>query len=1399
MHGRSSIADYRERCGFVMLQLLLLVLPLASRTSGFVPRDSWKDWGIGLQGIGGRCGRPPQPPESRVTLESVNGATIAKYHCYGDRYIHGPSELRCNQRIGIWMPVGRYYGHGPVCSVCPSGWLGQQNNCYRVIVTSLSQEARMWRVDWLAARSACAQSNNATLAEIPNAETEQLFERLIGGTFAGTPYVVDQYGNRVPRHTAFRGAWVGLSDIGTPGIMTWSFSNRTWTQVGFAPSGLPLTTPALTSPNSRSYCLRLRSVVGNTGWDIADCGAFLSAAICQQQGYVTCGDPITPANGDSTLSNRKQTASFACKLGYRMLGPAEYSCDTRTARWMADGQEVVTNTTMCVAVTCPAPNISEFHLHQVAPRQEETYLFGTRLHFTCKSHLYEPDGSSQGNHSVECLPSGRWSEMVQPCKKTTCTLNLGHGHHVNSTKLSPNTKYALYDSVTFRCRSGYYLDKGSRQLPLTIHCVAENTWSSQPITCKRCKCVEDEHATHCNWMTGECLCKEGNLVEGKDCNLCKANTYRSDDDEPCLDCACNLAGVKTVAGGNPSKCNASTGQCDCKCGCTGRACDVCNLVCPAEDNYTRNLTVRGTLDWPQANPGDTVTRECTYGGVAVRRCVCNATSSSVAWETADTSDCKYNPDPDAALNALLNLVVTEDNAGELSGAMNGVTADSSKIGGTTLDLGAKVVSNIVDVRTSDHKVGEGLMGAISNIAETNLSVLAEGNLLTNASNRMLVLAEEYGATTLLSAGETRVIESDNIASKLTDISPVDLKTLSIGIEDGSSPRARRNTDGNAAAQPAAKISFENVENLAVEGPEENVRVQFSVFKRESLFHRAVDTQPRDAAAANGRDAVTPPNLQLNTAIVSAKLGQGRAEFDGTVRLDFRLKKNGTKPVCVFWDFAKNGGQGGWSREGCHMVVGNGTNNDTFPGEAVVQCHCSHLTHFAMLMDLDPTRQAQGAHLQALSYITYIGCGISMLALLIAIVLLLNFKKLRQPMQMRLLLHLCVAWLFALASFIIGGRVTGHREGCMTMAVLTHYLLLVVFAFTFAQAYYLYSSLVRVYGSLVKKFMWKCVALGWGVPALIVGVTMAATVMDAYEPADSGKVVCLINIAQHKIAFIVTFYVPIGLVLLANVIIFFMVLRRVIKPRPGMTQRDIEDHKRDLKLSVSLALLLGLTWLFGMALVGEVKLVFEYVFTILNAFLGLFVVAMHFGLRKEVHEEVSRSLSQRSTNRSFLSRSSTKNSGGSGGSNGKSLTQDSRHKLTSTSSSNGSMKVGQKFVDSDIAVSSTGPAHSQHEGNGVVDADTKRSPSSGKSVEPPPYSENAPQQDKGTDESPADNPVQFQYADGGSSPELIDAEMGENPSSPQHAGHQHDQAAVRTSSSGATGVQLEDAAPNDIDV
>ena len=57
----------------------------------------------------------------------------------------------------------------------------------------------------------------------------------------------------------------------------------------------------------------------------------------------------------------------------------------------------------------------------------------------------------------------------------------------------------------------------------------------------------------------------------------------------------------------------------------------------------------------------------------------------------------------------------------------------------------------------------------------------------------------------------------------------------------------------------------------------------------------------------------------------------------------------------------------------------------------------------------------------------------------------------------------------------------------------------------------------------------------------------------------------------------------------------------------------------------MATLLGLTWLFGFGLIstGDSKLAFQYIFCILNAFLGVFIFLLHFALRRDVHEEVRR--------------------------------------------------------------------------------------------------------------------------------------------------------------------------------
>lgn len=98
--------------------------------------------------------------------------------------------------------------------------------------------------------------------------------------------------------------------------------------------------------------------------------------------------------------------------------------------------------------------------------------------------------------------------------------------------------------------------------------------------------------------------------------------------------------------------------------------------------------------------------------------------------------------------------------------------------------------------------------------------------------RLLVLAETYGATTLLSTGETRVIESDNIATKIRSIRHTNLQGLSLGFETAGSLRSSRSISSDPPDQAAARISFENVRNLALDSTETDVRVQFSVFKDE---------------------------------------------------------------------------------------------------------------------------------------------------------------------------------------------------------------------------------------------------------------------------------------------------------------------------------------------------------------------------------------------------------------------------------------------------------------------------------------------------------------------------------------------------------------------------------------
>lgn len=163
----------------------------------------------------------------------------------------------------------------------------------------------------------------------------------------------------------------------------------------------------------------------------------------------------------------------------------------------------------------------------------------------------------------------------------------------------------------------------------------------------------------------------------------------------------------------------------------------------------------------------------------------------------------------------------------------------------------------------------------------------------------------------------------------------------------------------------------------------------------------------------------------------------------------------------------------WSDEGCQIQKTNETHT---------VCECNHLTNFAVLMDVHAVR-LDIAHQVALQIITYIGCIISVVCLVLAILTFQLFRGLKviyitaqniynvayraafNRSEMKFFLtpefslqsdrttihkNLCVCLLIAEILFVCGIGQTNHRIVCGIVAGLLHFFFLCAFAWMFLE-------------------------------------------------------------------------------------------------------------------------------------------------------------------------------------------------------------------------------------------------------------------------------------------------------------------------------------------------------------
>ncbi|XP_025057401.1 adhesion G protein-coupled receptor L4 isoform X4 [Alligator sinensis] len=188
--------------------------------------------------------------------------------------------------------------------------------------------------------------------------------------------------------------------------------------------------------------------------------------------------------------------------------------------------------------------------------------------------------------------------------------------------------------------------------------------------------------------------------------------------------------------------------------------------------------------------------------------------------------------------------------------------------------------------------------------------------------------------------------------------------------------------------------------------------------------------------------------------------------------------------------------------------------------------------------------------------------------------------------------------------------------CSITAGLLHYFLLSAFAWMCIEGIHLYLIVVGVIynkGFLHKNFY----IFGYMSPAVVVGISAAL----GYKYYGTTEVCWL----STKNNFIWSFIGPACLIILVNLLAFGVIIYKVFR-HTAMLKPEVscyENIRSCARGALALLFLLGATWIFGVLHVVQGSVVTAYLFTIFNAFQGMFIFIFLCVLSRKIQEEYYR--------------------------------------------------------------------------------------------------------------------------------------------------------------------------------
>nr|XP_025956658.1 adhesion G-protein coupled receptor D2 [Dromaius novaehollandiae] len=372
---------------------------------------------------------------------------------------------------------------------------------------------------------------------------------------------------------------------------------------------------------------------------------------------------------------------------------------------------------------------------------------------------------------------------------------------------------------------------------------------------------------------------------------------------------------------------------------------------------------------------------------------------------------------------------------------------------------------------------------------------------------------------------------------------------------------------------------------------------------------------QDVAASDGGRKYL--STTVGTAVISSALLSDYQEISTSVRYHLQhhtedLPDKLVGPICAFWNFSLSPDAGGmWSTTGCSVVT------SLLDSTA---CFCNHTTNFAVLLQVYEVPRTIKEELM-LQTLTFIGCGVSFCALIVTFIL---FLVVGVPKSERTTVHknLIFALAAAEALLMFSELAKTNQVVCFTVTAFLHLFFMAAFSWMLVEGLLLWSKVVAVNMSEDKRMKFYYVT-GWGLPVVIVGVTLA-TSFNKYV-ADNH---CWLNVQTDVIW---AFVGPVLFILAVNTFVLFRVVMvtvssarrrsKMLTPNSNLEKQIGIQIWATAKPILVLLPVLGLTWVCGVLV--HLSIIWAYVFIVLNSLQGLYIFLVYAIYNSEVRNAIQR--------------------------------------------------------------------------------------------------------------------------------------------------------------------------------